>query len=108
MTHSAMAFDNPVKSVGSHFLFNIRICEVGHVLSPLLQAKGGRQIIVLLNWFDGTVCHTNQYPGCLSIDFRALQDEGLNDPLADCSPQIFNRKFSKKLAKTSLIIFLGL
>jgi hypothetical protein len=34
MTHSAMAFDNPVKSVGLHFLFNIRIFKFSHVFSP--------------------------------------------------------------------------
>jgi hypothetical protein len=65
------------------------------------ESIGVREIIVLFNWFDGTVCHTNQHSGCLSIDFRALQNESLNDPHAGCSPQIFNRKFLKKLAKTS-------
>jgi hypothetical protein len=37
MTHSAMAFDNPVKSVGLYFLFDVGVFKFSHVFSLLLE-----------------------------------------------------------------------
>jgi hypothetical protein len=56
MTHSAMAFDNPVKSVGLHFLFNIRIFKFSHVFSPVPPAKGIRFRVSGINRRPGNYC----------------------------------------------------
>jgi len=59
MTHSAMAFDNPVKSVGLHFLFNIRIFKFSHVFLLNILAVSLR-IAHLSRNFDFPVKQTHQ------------------------------------------------